>query len=86
MALKSEKLFDAMIPLLKGKAGEDLVKKVKAVYHFELTKAKGETPVVYTIDFKNGSGCFSFLMLFLFIFIEISLFSVDFFLLFLFSN
>ena len=60
MALKSEKLFDAMVPLLKGKAGEDLVKKVKAVYHFELSKAKGETPVVYTIDFKNGSGFFLF--------------------------
>lgn len=57
MALKSEKLFDAMTTLLTGKAGEDIVKKVKAVYHFELAKVKGETPVVFTIDFKNGSGC-----------------------------
>lgn len=60
MALKSEKLFDAMVPLLKGKAGEDLVKKVKAVFHFELAKAKGETATVYTLDFKNGSGFYSF--------------------------
>jgi len=60
MALKSEKLFDAMTDLLKGKAGEDIVKKVKAVFHFELLKSKGETPVVFTIDFKNGSGFFFF--------------------------
>ena len=56
MALKSEKLFDAMVPLLKGKAGEDLVKKVKAVFHFEIAKVKGDTPSVFTIDFKTGSG------------------------------
>ena len=76
MALKSEKLFDAMVPLLKGKAGEDLVKKVKAVYHFELSKAKGETPVVYTIDFKNGSGFLSFLtfsVYFVFLFYDFAL-------------
>lgn len=56
MALKSEKIFEALVPLLKGKAGEDLVKKVKAVFHFELSKAKGETPVIFTLDLKNGEG------------------------------
>lgn len=43
MSLKSEALFDKMAPFLKT-SGPDLVKKVNAVYFFEISKAKGETP------------------------------------------
>jgi putative sterol carrier protein len=55
MALKVEALFDKFSPLIKTH-GPDLVKKVGNVYHFEISKAKGDTPTVWTIDLKNGSG------------------------------
>lgn len=44
MALKSEKLFDLMVPFLAEK-GKDIVPKIKAVYHFAVITKKGG-PVV----------------------------------------
>eukprot|EP00358_Blepharisma_japonicum_P006805 CAMPEP_0202941474 /NCGR_PEP_ID=MMETSP1395-20130829/1599_1 /ASSEMBLY_ACC=CAM_ASM_000871 /TAXON_ID=5961 /ORGANISM="Blepharisma japonicum, Strain Stock R1072" /LENGTH=118 /DNA_ID=CAMNT_0049636727 /DNA_START=715 /DNA_END=1071 /DNA_ORIENTATION=- len=55
MALKSEKLLNEMAPLLQTN-GADLVKRIAAVYHFEILPAPGAEPVVYTIDLKNGNG------------------------------
>lgn len=55
MALKSEALFARMEPFLKSQ-GAELVKKVNAVFFFEVSKKKGEDPTVWTIDLKNGTG------------------------------
>lgn len=55
MTLKSAALFEKMEPFLKTQ-GADLVKKVNCVYFFEIAKAKGENPEVWTIDLKNGTG------------------------------
>lgn len=55
MALKAEKLFDEMIPLLQTQ-GADLVKKIAAVYHFEILATPGAEPVSFTVDLKNGNG------------------------------
>ena len=55
MSLKSDALFAKMEPLFKTE-GAALVKKVGAVFHFEISKAKGDTPTVWTIDLKNGTG------------------------------
>eukprot|EP01017_Pseudomicrothorax_dubius_P001104 TRINITY_DN0_c351_g1_i1.p1 TRINITY_DN0_c351_g1~~TRINITY_DN0_c351_g1_i1.p1 ORF type:complete len:119 (-),score=38.60 TRINITY_DN0_c351_g1_i1:56-412(-) len=55
MALKSEKLFDAMAAFLPDK-GDEIVKKVGSVFYFEISRAKGETPSVWTVDLKNGKG------------------------------
>ncbi|CAG9316947.1 unnamed protein product [Blepharisma stoltei] len=58
MALKSEKLFNEMAPILQT-TGADLVKKIGAIYHFEILAAPGAEPVVFTIDLKNGNGSFA---------------------------
>lgn len=55
MALKSAAIFEQMEPFLKEK-GAEVVKKVGAVFFFEVAKAKGETPQVWTVDLKNGTG------------------------------
>ncbi|CAD8071199.1 unnamed protein product [Paramecium sonneborni] len=55
MALKSAALFEKMDPFIKSQ-GAELVKKINAVYYFEVSKAKGETPEVWTVDLKNGTG------------------------------
>lgn len=55
MALKSEKLFEDMAPHL-ATHGADLVKKIAAVYHFEIIPAPGADPVGFTVDLKNGNG------------------------------
>ena len=55
MALKSDKLFEAMAPHLKTQ-GAALVQKIGAVFHFEVTPDAGGEPVVYTVDLKNGDG------------------------------
>ena len=55
MALKSAALFEKMDPFIKSQ-GAELVKKINAVYFFEVSKAKGETPEVWTVDLKNGGG------------------------------
>jgi 3-hydroxyacyl-CoA dehydrogenase/3a,7a,12a-trihydroxy-5b-cholest-24-enoyl-CoA hydratase len=55
MALKVASAFDKMVPYLKEK-GQEVVKKVGFVYHFEIAPAKGQAPVSWTVDLKNGSG------------------------------
>jgi len=57
-ALKSATLFASMEPFLKTQ-GADMVKKVNAVFFFEIAKAKGDTPECWTIDLKNGTGVLS---------------------------
>ena len=54
MALKSDKLFEAMAPHLQNQ-GAALVQKIGAVFHFDITPDAGEA-VVYTVDLKNGNG------------------------------
>jgi sterol carrier protein 2 len=55
MSLKIEAVFAKIEPLLKA-SGADIVKKVGYVYHFEIAPAKGQPPVVWTLDLKNGNG------------------------------
>lgn len=55
MALKSAALFEQMTPFLKTN-GVDLVKKVNAVFFFEIAKSKGAEVTTWTIDLKNGTG------------------------------
>jgi hypothetical protein len=55
MALKSEKLFELMEGFLKEK-GKDLVAKIKAVYHFDISATKGGPTTTWTVDLKNGVG------------------------------
>eukprot|EP00117_Sycon_ciliatum_P023066 scpid107572/ scgid19710/ Non-specific lipid-transfer protein; Propanoyl-CoA C-acyltransferase; SCP-chi; SCPX; Sterol carrier protein 2; Sterol carrier protein X len=38
--------------------GETFVKKVGAVFHFEIKKDKKSAPVCFTVDLKNGKGSF----------------------------
>ncbi|CAD8099193.1 unnamed protein product [Paramecium primaurelia] len=45
MALKSAVLYEKMDPFIKSQRTE-LVKKINAVYYFEVSKAKGEPPEV----------------------------------------
>ena len=53
--MKIEAVFDKIKPLLE-KSGADIVKKVGYVYHFEIAPKKGDAPVVWTLDLKNGNG------------------------------
>ena len=55
MALKSEEVFNKMAPLLE-KQGAEIVKKVGAVYLFELRKDKTSDPVYFTVNLKDGNG------------------------------
>lgn len=55
MTLKVASAFESMIPYLKT-SGADAVKKVGAVYHFEVAPAKGQEPTFWTVDLKNGNG------------------------------
>ena len=55
MPLKSEKIFELMEPFLKEK-GKELVPKIKAVYHFNVTEKKGGPATTWTVDLKNGTG------------------------------
>jgi hypothetical protein len=56
--LKCQAIFDKMTPLLKDH-GADLVKKVNAVFHFEIKATPTSEPQVFTIDLKNGNGSFA---------------------------
>ena len=47
-----------MVPLLE-KSGAEFVKKIGAVFHFDIKKTKTSTPVTFTVDLKNGNGSFS---------------------------
>jgi hypothetical protein len=55
MALKVASAFDKMVPYLKTQ-GAEVVKKVGFVYHFEIAPVKGQEPVFWTVDLKNGNG------------------------------
>lgn len=55
MALKSAALFEKMAPLLQTN-GAELVKKVNAVFFFEVAAKKGGEATAWTIDLKNGTG------------------------------
>ena len=55
MGLKAAELFDSMVPHLKDK-GADVVKKVGAVFHFEVREKKTDEPTVWTVNLKTGSG------------------------------
>ena len=55
MAIKSADLFERMIPFLE-KDGAEVVKKVQAVFLFEIRANKESEPVFYTVDLKNGNG------------------------------
>ena len=55
MALKASALFEKMAPLLQTN-GAELVKKVNAVFFFEVAKSKGGEVTSWTIDLKNGTG------------------------------
>ena len=55
MSVKSAALFEKMEPALK-KNGAEIVKKVGAVFAFEIKPSKDAQPVVFTVDLKNGNG------------------------------
>lgn len=53
--LVSEQIFDMMKVFLGRGEGKHLIPKVKSVFGFEITKAKGQKPsLIYEIDLKNG--------------------------------
>lgn len=47
-----------MAPLLATN-GKEFVKKVGAVFHFEIKANKTAKPVFFTVDLKNGNGSFA---------------------------
>jgi len=55
MSLKSEKLFEQMVPHLEAR-GAEFVKKLNAIYQFHIIAKKGDTPTIWTVDLKNGNG------------------------------
>ena len=55
MSIKSAEIFEKMTPLLKEK-GAEIVKKVQAIYAFEIRATQTSDPVIFTIDLKNGDG------------------------------
>ena len=57
--MQSLEIFKQMAPVLE-KDGAEIVKKVGCLYHFELRKAKADSPVIVTVDLKNGNGKVSF--------------------------
>lgn len=56
MALKSEQLFNLMEKYINEKGADEIVKKVKAVFFFEISAKKGEAPKIWTVDLKTGTG------------------------------
>ena len=55
MAMKVEALFDKL-PALLAEQGDQIVKKVGYVYHFDISPAKGKPATTWTVDLKNGKG------------------------------
>jgi hypothetical protein len=53
--VKSVDIFERMVPFLE-KQGSEIVKKVGAVFLFEIRANKDSEPVYYTVDLKNGNG------------------------------
>ena len=58
MTLKSAALFEKMEPVLKEQ-GAEIVKKVQAIYAFEIRATKDSEPVIWTVDLKNGNGMYA---------------------------
>jgi hypothetical protein len=58
MPAKAQKLFELMVPHLE-KNGPDFVKKLQAIYQFQVFEKKGDTPTIWTVDLKNGNGSIS---------------------------
>ena len=52
MPLKSEEVFSKMEPILNEK-GAEFVKKIGAIYAFEIKETKDSKPEVFTIDLKT---------------------------------
>mmetsp|Transcript_7617 Transcript_7617/g.1038 ORF Transcript_7617/g.1038 Transcript_7617/m.1038 type:complete len:87 (+) Transcript_7617:56-316(+) len=55
MSLKSEKLFEAMAEFMKANGAES-VKKIKAVFRFNISEKKGGEVSHWIVDLKNGNG------------------------------
>jgi hypothetical protein len=55
MTVKSADLFKSMVPHLAAH-GADICKKIGAIYLFEIKASKDATPVLFTVDLKNGKG------------------------------
>ena len=55
MPLKSAALFELMAPHLESQ-GAQLVKKVDAIFFFDIAEKKGGEVTSWTIDLKNGNG------------------------------
>ena len=58
MPLKSEILFENASKKFADH-GAEVVKKVQAIFHFELKETKDSKPEFFTLDFKNGNGSFA---------------------------
>lgn len=58
MPLRSEKLFEYMVPHLE-KNGAQYVEKLNAVYQFRIFAKRGDKPRIWTVDLKSGSGSIS---------------------------
>ena len=57
MPLVTQGIIEKMDAIMqKGTTGADIVKKVKAIYWFEIREKKGAKPTFFTIDLKNGNG------------------------------
>ncbi len=55
MSVKATELFEKMGPVLE-KSGAEIVKKVGAIFLFEIKANKDAEPVFFTVDLKNGNG------------------------------
>lgn len=66
MSLKSAQIFEKMGPFLE-KQGAEIVKKIQAVYLFEIRKDKNSEPEFFTVDLKEGNGKFIYSKLILII-------------------
>jgi len=54
-ALKSSKIFSMAGDAMKTN-GSLVCQRVGSIFHFEILKSPGDTPVVYTINMKNSPG------------------------------
>ena len=55
MTLKSEYLFDYFKKHIANE-GSYIVSKMKAIFHFYVSKYAGAAPTCYTINLKEGNG------------------------------
>ena len=59
MKSQAAQTFEKMVPVL-AKHGEQVVKQVGCVYHFEIAQKKGDKPEIISVDLKNGNGKVTF--------------------------